>query len=165
MRFLPLVFLLILGCSQLKKASSNKSAKRADKATLAEDKELKKLIKARFSRKGKYSTVTDGNVTMEKYRRDDGETVLTLENEELRTETLIEKGRTITRTWQNDEVTNLTVIHSQKTTMVSLDRDGKFIHKIITRKGKKKPVCVWYEKEMTIVEEDETCVETLSGFD
>lgn len=163
-QFLFLLF-LISGCAQFKRAEPKKPAKKIDRSFISDDKELKKLIGKKFSRQGKYSTVTDGDVTMEKYRRDNSETILTLEKGELRTETLIEKGKTISKTWQNDEVTNLTVNDPQKSTMVSLDKDGNFIHKIITRKGKKRPVCVWYEKGMTILEEDDTCTETLSGFD
>jgi outer membrane protein assembly factor BamE (lipoprotein component of BamABCDE complex) len=160
------VFFVAFGCSTpKKKVYPAKAVKSPVAVTKEEDAKLKELINLKFSHKGKFSSVSDGDVTTEKYRRDDGETVLTLEKGELRTETLTEKGRKITRTWQDGDLTNLTVAYPKKTTMVTFDADGNFTQKIMTEKGKKKAVCVWYEGESTVRVEDDTCVETLSGLD
>ena len=130
------------------------------------DKFLKALVKKDILRKGKFSTVTDQDITTERYVRKDGETVLTLEKDELRTETEKAKtGKILTRTWQDGKLTTLTISGSKRTTMVLLDGDQNFVHKIITEKGKSEPLCFEYEEGQPSQMEASSCLELLSGFD
>lgn len=122
-------------------------------------------MKKEISRKGSYSTVTDQDVTTERYKRTDGETILTLERGELRTETEKKKsGTQLTRTWQDGYVTSITYSGSKRTSMVLLDRTGSFVHKIITEKGSSEPYCFQYRKKKAFPMNNSDCVGLIPGF-
>jgi hypothetical protein len=126
---------------------------------------LRKLLKKEVSRKGKYSTVTNEDITTERYVRGDGETILTLEKDELRTEVEKSKsGKVLTRTWQDGKLTTLTISGTKRTTMVLLDEEEKFVHKIVTEKGSPDASCFRYEGRKPVPMESSDCLGLIPGF-
>ncbi len=129
------------------------------------DKFLRKLMKKEISREGKYTTVSDNDITTERFLRPEGETILTLEKGELRTE--VEKansGKVLTRTWQDGKLTTFTVSGTKRTTMVLLDEKGNFVHKIITEKDSSEPYCFRYKKKRQFRIKNSECMGLIPGF-
>ncbi len=123
------------------------------------------MITKKISRSGVYTTVTEGDITTEIFRREDGESIFTLEKNQLRTETeKMKNGLVLTRTWQDDLMTTLTLTGSKRTTLVVFDKDGNYSQKIVTEKGKEKPECTQFEEGKAIKMDEENCLELISGF-
>lgn len=164
MRFL--IFLLIISCSNFRISPAKKSpVKKYAPVAESRDKILKKYAAKVISREGKLSSTTEGDITTEFYRRSDGETIVTLEKGELRTEVEKRKsGLTLTRTWQDGLMTTLTLSGSKRTTLVVFDREGKFSQKIVTEKGKDEAACFQYEADKPRQVEAENCLELISSF-
>lgn len=118
-----------------------------------------------FSREGKYSTVTDNDITTERYKRGDGETILTLEKDELRTEVeKLNSGKITTRTWQDGKMTTLTITGTSRTTMVLLDGKENFVHKIITEKESPESHCFSYKDNRPVRMKKSECLGLIPGF-
>ncbi len=133
---------------------------------MTEDQRLRFLIKKKISRLGKYSTVSDGDITTEKFLRKSGETILTLEKGELRTETENNSsGRVITKTWQGKVMTTFSVTTPEKSIMVLLDKKGSFVHKIITLDDNEAPECWYYNGKAVVPITTTECVSLIPGFD
>lgn len=130
------------------------------------ERDIRKLVTKVIPRTGKFSTVTDNNITTERYKRKDGETILTLENGELRTEVeKMKSGKLLTRTWQQGNLTSLTIAGSKRTTMIVLDKSGEFVQKLIADKGRLNPVCYEYSQGAPVLMEESSCLGLISGFD
>ncbi len=164
MRFL--IFFLLIGCASFRTSPPLVTpAKKKPRPVVSRDEALKKYALKDIPRLGKLSTTTDGDITTEFYRRADGETIITLEKGELRTEVEKRKsGLILTRTWQDGLLTSLTLSGTKRTTLVVFDRDGKFSQKIVTEKGKEEASCYQYEGEKALRMEAENCLELISGF-
>lgn len=133
---------------------------------MTEDKRLRFLIKRKISRLGKYSTVSDGDITTERFVRKSGETILTLEKGELRTETENNSsGRILTKTWQEKIITTFTETTLEKSIMVLLDKKGNFVHKIITLDDNEAPECWYYNGKAVVPITTSECVSLIPGFD
>ncbi len=164
MRFL--IILLLVGCSNFRTSPAKKvTSKKVIPVAESRDKILKKYAVKTVSREGQFSTSTEGDITTEFYRRENGETILTLEKGELRTE--VEKknsGLMLTRTWQEGKMTTLTLSGTKRTTLVVFDGDGKFTQKIVTEKGKDEAACFQYQAGKPRQIEAENCLELISSF-
>lgn len=164
MRFL--IFLLIISCSSFRISPAKKAtSKKIIPVAESRDKILKKYALKKVSREGQFSTSSEGDITTEFYRRETGETIVTLEKGELRTE--VEKknsGLMLTRTWQNGKMTTLTLSGTKRTTLVVFDSEGKFTQKIVTEKGKNEAACFQYEQGKARQIGEENCLELISAF-
>lgn len=148
------------------KKTKKKFAVKTTKTVRMKDEELHTLLKRKIPRTGQFSTVTEGDLTTETYRREKSESLFTLEKGELRSE--VEKredGKTLTRTWQDGKLTTLTLIGEKSSTMLILDGEGNFVQKIITKEGSPEPKCWEYEGKKAQPLKPEDCLELLSGFD
>lgn len=127
---------------------------------------LSGYLKKKVPRTGTLSTVTDGDVTTETFKREDGDSVFVLENGNLRTETEKRKtGLMFTRTWQDGILTSLMVAGSKRTTLVYFDKEGHFLNKIVTTKGEESPACYRYEGKKAVLLENTDCLELIPEFD
>ena len=164
-RFL-LAFLIILSsCSHAPEKRPEKKKPRTVTRDVS-DHLLKKYLHRKISRKGKYSTVTNENITTERYRREKGESVFTLENEELRTETeTMPGGLILTRTLDKGKITTLTLTGTARSTLVVLDGKGNFVHKIVTEKDVPEPACYTYKSKSPVLLKSDDCVGLIPGFD
>lgn len=165
---LSLIFLLLSSCAQLRVSSdADKKRFRTVKVSkMTEDEELKKLIKRKISRNGKYSIVSQDLITKEKYTRPGSHSVITREKGELRIET--EKnnsGRVITKTWQDGILTSFTVSRPERSILILFDRKGNFVHKIVTREGDETPDCYHYTGTAVMTLSPNECLDLLPGFD
>ncbi len=161
-----LIFLLLVGCANFRITRAKKPVpKNQAKSSALKKDPFQKMITKKIPRTGIYSTVTEGDVTTEIFRREDSESIFTLEKNELRTETeKMKNGVVLTRTWQDDLMTTMTLTGSKRTTMVVFDRDGRISQKIVTQKGKKKPECFQFEDDKSLKMAEEDCLELISGF-
>lgn len=161
-----LIFLLLVGCANFRITRAKKPVPKNSAAIALQKKDpISKMIKKKIPRTGIYSTVTDGDITTEIFRREDSESIFTLEKNELRTETeKMKNGVVLTRTWQDDLMTTLTLTGSKRTTMVVFDKDGDYTQKIVTEKGKERPECFQYEGGKPVKMEEDSCLELISGF-
>lgn len=168
MRILPVLIFLLLtfSCAVRKDSAPARKNVSEDKThPFLSEKALRKILEKEFSREGKYSTVTDDDITTERYKRDDGETILTLEKGELRTEVLKKNsGKTITRTWQDRKITTLTITGTLRTTMVLLNDKEKFVHKIITEKESPEALCFRYRAGRPVRMKNSDCLGLIPGF-
>lgn len=162
-----LIFLILVSSCAVRTVKPPAEKKVTSQVTrpFTNDKFLKKLLKKDINRKGKFSTVTEGDISTERFVRKDGETILTLEKDELRTEVEKSKsGKVLTRTWQDGKLTTLTLSGTKRTTMVLLDEDEKFVHKIITEKGSPDASCFRYEGRKPVPMESSDCLGLIPGF-
>jgi hypothetical protein len=169
MRVLCLIILIVFSsCAsfRISKPAEKKQFKKERFSKLSEDERLKVLIKRPISRKGKFSTVSEDFITTEKYVRKNSETILTLEKGELRIET--EKnnsGRTITKTYQDGILTSFTITRPEKSILVLFDRDGDFVHKVVTKDDNELPECYQYTGKSVITLTESECVGLIPGFE
>lgn len=166
--FLLLCFFLVFSCATRapEERKLKKSETRPKQTTYLKEGDMRKLVTKKIPRTGKYSTVTDHGITTERFKREDSETILTLENGELRTEVEnMKSGRVLTRTWQSGIMTGLTIAGSKRTTMIVLDKSGNFVQKLIADKGRQNPRCFEYAGGEQVPMDEDSCLELISGFD
>lgn len=165
--FLLLSLFLLYSCASRSPGPELKKPEiRPKQSSYLKERDIRKLVTKPIPRTGKYSTVSDNDITTERYKREDSETILTMENGELRTE--IEKmksGRVLTRTWQAGIMTGLTITGSKRTTMIVLDKSGNFVQKLIADKGRQNPRCFEYSGDEPVAMNEDSCLELISGFD
>ncbi len=161
-----LIFLLLVGCANFRITRAKKPVPKNSPAKVYQKKDpITKMITKKISRSGVFSTVTEGDVTTEIFRREDGESIFILEKNDLRTETeKMKNGVVLTRTWQDGMMTTLTLAGSKRTTMLVFDSDNDIDQKIVTEKGKPKPECTQFVDNLPTRMEDEDCLELISGF-
>ncbi len=166
--FVPLILVTLLSCSTSRPPEVGpRPVKRAlIKSKPSADNYLRVLARKTIPRKGTFSTVSDGDVTTERWRRQKSESVFILENGELRTETEnMENGPVLTRTWQDGVMTTLLFKGTTRTSLVVFDRDGNFIQKIVTEKDKFEPHCYQYENKRTFMMDAESCMELIPALE
>ncbi len=162
------LFILVTSSCALRFSTpaDKKRFKKENIAKVTEDEILRSLIRRKFSREGKYSTVSEDFVTTERYVRKNSVTILTLEKGKLRVET--EKnhsGRVLTKTWQGDVLTSFMVTRPEKSILVLFDSKGGFLHKIVTRDDEETPECYHYTGKTVVAMNDTECISLIPGFD
>jgi hypothetical protein len=154
-----LAFLVVSSCSV-------RPVKTKHLKNLPEDEMIRTLMKRKSPRTGTYSTVTDGDVTTERFARKSSETILTLEKGELRTETENQKsGTVITRTYQDGVMTTFMLKTPTRTILVLLDKHGDFVHKFITGTEDEDFDCYRYDGDAVFPLTDTECAGLLPGFE
>lgn len=155
-------------CADFRRSNStDKRRFRKEKLTkLTEDARLKELIKRKISRQGKFSTVSEDFITTERYVRKQSETLITLEKGEVRIETeKSNRGRILTKTWQNGVLTSFTETRPSRSILVLFDRKGNFLHKIVTTEDDETPDCFHYTGKHVVNLTTSECIGLIPGFD
>ena len=164
--FVLIIIFAVASCTIRPGTPADKKKKTPVQKQLSRDQVLKGYQKKKISRKGTYSTVTDGFVTTDTYRREDGESVFIYEKGDLRVETESRKsGFVLTRTWQDGILTSMMVTGKRRTTLLYFDRDGEFLNKIVTIRDKETPDCYHYQNGKAVELDDASCLSLIPDFD